>query len=330
MSHLTTLDRIFRGIDPNSSASTIRTYVSCINSLCKKANLKPSPEDFCDKYDKVMEHLSVMKDTTQKAYLAACIKFIKDTDDEPAKQAFSKMFYEMKKKVQKEIEKQEPTPQFQELLEADFTWKTVLDYQKAYENEYLADLYNPNAILSKSLRWKLQQLILLSCYTYIEPRRAQDFCDFVLRDPTEEDNYMTEVDGKYFFVFNSYKTAKVYGQQRIEVPKKLSDMILRWTQISNTKHLLMLYKRSSPMNPPNLCHMLYEIFEGRKVSVNLLRHLYLAQYAQQDSKMKEIARRMGHSVAQQHHYIYHPSHRPSQAETQASPSSVPPSVSSQA
>lgn len=331
MSHSTSLDRIFREIDSDASPSSIRTYVSSINSLCKKTGLKPLPEDFCEKHKTVIEHLSVMKDTTQKTYLAACIKFVKNTTDEAAKKAYSEVFYNMKKKVQKELEKQEPTEKFKELLEADFTWKTVLEYQKTYENEYLADLYNPNTILTKSLQWKLQQLILISCYTYIEPRRAQDYCDFVIREPNpKEDNYMLEVNGKYFFVFNSYKTAKVYGEQRVEIPKKLADMILRWSQISHTKHLLMLYRRGAQLNPPNLCHMLYDIFNGRKVSVNLLRHLYLAQYANSDAERKEIARRMGHSHATSLTYVYHTSPPPSQVETQTSPSFALPVVSVQA
>jgi hypothetical protein len=221
----------------------------------------------------------------------------------------------MKKKVQKVIDSKEPTEQFKELMEADFTWESVLVFQKKLENEYLADLYNPNTVLSKSLLWRLQQLILLSCYTHIEPRRSQDYCDFVIKNPdTEKDNYMLEVEPerpslgekKFFFVFNSYKTSKVYGQQRVEIPKKLADMITRWNQITNTKFMFMLYKREAPLSPPNLCHVLYDIFDGRKVSVNLLRHLYLAQYAKQDEERREIARRMGHSAQQQLNYIYRP------------------------
>jgi len=308
MSHLTALDRIFQGLDPSNSASTIRTYVSCINSLCKKTGLEPTQESFAEKHKTVIEHLSIMKDSTQKAYLSACIKFLKPTDFTEAKEAYAKMFTEMKKKVQKVVDSKEPTPQFKELVEAEFTWESVLAYQKKYENEYLADLYNPNTMLSKSLMWRLQQLILLSCYTYIEPRRSQDYCDFVIKNPdTEKDNYMIEIDKKFFFVFNSYKTSRVYGQQRVEVPKKLADMITRWSQISHTKYMLMLYKRQAPFSPPNLCHALYDIFDGRRVSVNLLRHLYLAQYARQDEERREVARRMGHSMSMQLNYIYRPS-----------------------
>lgn len=308
MSHLTTLDRIFRGLDPDNSPSTIRTYVSCINSLCKKAGLEPTQDDFAKRYRTVIDHLSVMKDSTQKAYLSACIKFLKPTDFTEAKEAYAKMFSEMKKKVQKVIDSKEPTQQFKELIEADFTWESVIQYQKRLENEYLADLYNPNTVLSKSLLWRIQQLILLSCYTHIEPRRSQDYCDFVIKNPDQEkDNYMLEVDKKFFFVFNSYKTSKIYGQQRVEIPKKLADMITRWTQITNTRFMFMLYKREAPLSPPNLCHVLYDIFDGRKVSVNLLRHLYLAQYAKQDEERREVARRMGHSLSTQLNYIYRPS-----------------------
>jgi hypothetical protein len=306
MTHQTRIERIMLESKPDVSPSTIRTYVSAINSICRKADVEPCQDAFAEQYERIINHINVMdRPASKRAYFSACMFFLKPTTHEVAKAAYSKQFQEMKKTISEREESQEPTDSFRALRKENFTWETVLKYREEYEKEYHSDLFSDKSYGHRML-WKIQQYVALCCYTMIEPRRSQDYCDFVLRDPdVEHQNYMMEREGKYYFVFNSYKTAGHYGKQTIEIPDKLADIIHQWAKICSSKFLLCQFKRLAPMTSPNVCHMLYDIFDNRKVSVNLLRHLYLAQFVDQDKKMKEIARNMGHSVGMQHRYIYH-------------------------
>ena len=306
MSHQTTIDRLIREEKSNISAATIRTYTSAINSICRKADVSPTREDFAEKHKHIINHINIMdKPSSRRTYFSACMTFLKPTSDTEAKLAYEKEFQKMKTTIRQIEEKQEPTPQFQALRESSFTWETVIKYRELYEKEYSNDMFEDKA-RGQGLLWKIQQYVALCCYTMIEPRRSQDYCEFVLRNPDpEKENYMMERDGKHYFVFNCYKTAKSYGKQQIEIPDKLATIINRWALISGSRHLFMLHRRTQPMSQPAVCHMFYDIFNNQKVSVNLLRHLYLAQFVDQDTKMKEIAKNMGHSVGMQHMYIYH-------------------------
>jgi flagellar biosynthesis regulator FlbT len=305
MTHQTRIERIMLEAKPDVTPSTIRTYVSAINSICRKAGIEPSQDAFAKDFQRIINHVDVMASpASRRAYFSACLFFLKPTNHEEAKEAYMKKFQEMKKTIREKEDKQEATEKFKALRQEHFTWETVLKYREEYEKEYHEDLFS-DKVKGHRLLWKIQQYVALCCYTMIEPRRSQDYCDFVLRDPdVDSQNYMMERDGTYYFVFTSYKTAGHYGKQTIEIPTELADIIHQWAKISSSKFLLMQYKRLQPMTSPNICHMLYDIFDNRKVSVNLLRHLYLAQFVEQDKKMKEIATRMGHSIGMQHHYIY--------------------------
>ncbi len=305
MSHLTSIERIILQSKPNVSSATIRTYTSAINSICKKADVDPTQESFADNYKHIINHIDLMdKPASKRTYFSSCMFFLKPANFEEAYKAYEKKFQEMKLAIRQVEQKQEPTPQFLALRHASFNWETVIKYRDELEKEYKSDLFTEK-LHGHQLLWKIQQYVALCCYTMIEPRRSQDYCDFVLRNPDpEKDNYMMERGDKFYFVFNSYKTSKSYGKQTIEIPNQLAEIISQWARICNSKFLLMLYKRLAPMGSPNVCHLFYDLFDNRKVSVNLLRHLYLAQFVEQDAKMKEIARRMGHSVSMQHHYIY--------------------------
>ena len=70
---------------------------------------------------------------------------------------------------------------------------------------------------------------------HIPPRRSLDWVAMKVKniDPLL-DNYM---DGDVF-VFNRYKTDKIYGQQRISVPPKLLEILAQWQLINPYEYLI--------------------------------------------------------------------------------------------
>ena len=100
----------------------------------------------------------------------------------------------------------------------------------------------------------LLQLLVLSLYTDIAPRRNQDYLDMYIvkkhnaKMPTDK-NYLDVASKK--FIFNKYKTAKKYGAQTEEIPATLFERI----ELYLSKH--PLWKRvvrpplpSSSSSPP--------------------------------------------------------------------------------
>lgn len=290
--------------------STKRSYVSALRSVCKYASVNPDPNIIGEKHKDIIKILDHFKEPTKRMYLSSIIKFCEGRCSNEAMLEFKKVFDSLRQSIAKEQSKQIATERFKELQAQEFTWESVLSVRNELEQKYHKALYTVGQLHSRGELWGIQQYIILCCYTMIEPRRSTDYTEFVVKNPDpEKHNYLMQKNGNFYFVFNNYKTAKLYGKQEILVPDKLADLINQWTLICNSRYLLMKQRRNMPFDNVSMCHLLYETFSGRKVSVNLLRHLYLAQFQQQDAKMSGIAERMGHSTRMQHLYIYQPSSR---------------------
>ena len=107
------------------------------------------------------------------------------------------------------------------------------------------------------------------------------------------------------FVFNQYKTAKKYNQQTVDIPQRLRNIILRWESKHDNDYLLF-DENGSPLSPPRLTLKLNRIFGGKKISVNMLRHIFITDTVLDNApalrKLEEVAENMGHSTDQQSLY----------------------------
>ena len=107
---------------------------------------------------------------------------------------------------------------------------------------------------------------------------------------------------KKFFVFNNYKTAKVYHQKKIiDVGTELNKVLNKWLKI-NTSDYLLLNSIYEPFSKNGLTKFIQKIFgsNGKKVSVSMIRHAYLSSRYNADTQDKaSIAESMMHSVSMQ-------------------------------
>ena len=119
-------------------------------------------------------------------------------------------------------------------------------------------------------------------------------------DP-KTDNYYK--GGK--FVFNRYKTDKVYGEQMIDVKSKspeFNNILSKWVKCNPTDYLLFSSNQQK-LTSPQITRMLNKLF-GKNTSVDLLRHIYLTnKYGKLQEEMEADSKDMGHSLAQQALYI---------------------------
>ena len=106
-------------------------------------------------------------------------------------------------------------------------------------------------------------------------------------------------------VFNSYKTARTYGEQRVEIPKPLKSILTKWIKRNPTEYLLFDSK-SNKLSSVKITQRFNVIFDGR-VSTNSLRHSYLSNKYQDtiqlDKNMAHDFTQMGSSVDVKKIYI---------------------------
>ena len=106
-------------------------------------------------------------------------------------------------------------------------------------------------------------------------------------------------------IFNSYKTAKTYQRQELDVPPPLMKILNKWIKINPTEYLFFdtNFKKLSNVK---LTQRLNKIF-GKKASVNQMRHTYLSDKYQKtielNKEMEEDMAKMGTSKAQEKVYI---------------------------
>ena len=110
-------------------------------------------------------------------------------------------------------------------------------------------------------------------FTGTVPRRSLDFVDFRIENvDKKKDNYLERNE----MVFNSYKTAKTYGQQRVTIPIKMKNILRKWIKVNPTPYLLF-DRNYNPLSSVKLNQRLNKIFDGKKISVNALRHSFLTE-----------------------------------------------------
>jgi len=132
---------------------------------------------------------------------------------------------------------------------------------------------------------------------FIAPRRSLDYTEFKIKSINkDDDNYLDKNE----LVFNKYKTAKFYNEQRVAIPKELKSILTKWVKTNNSDYLLY-DSNGSKLTSVKLNQRLNKIF-GKKASVNLLRHSYLTDKfgdeIERSKKMSNIAEDMGTSSAQ--------------------------------
>jgi hypothetical protein len=137
--------------------------------------------------------------------------------------------------------------------------------------------------------------LLLSLYVDIPPRRALDYTNMKMVDDGIN-NYCDMKNKK--FIFRKYKTAKTMGEQSEPIPEDLYQIIKAHHDKIPSEYLLGKAYKS-----PDITKILNKIFKS-KVSVNMLRHIYLSdKYGSQQKEMQSDALAMGHSSGMQKDYI---------------------------
>lgn len=158
----------------------------------------------------------------------------------------------------------------------------------------------------------IQRYVVLSLYIHIPPRRLMDYTMLCFDEPLHNPKEVNYIDWKHKqLVFNVYKTSKKYEQQCVDIPMKLYTILEDWKRLNwyrlvdGEATLVLLNDSSEGMESYELNRLLNKIFDGKKVSCNMLRHSYISELLQDMPSIRSldgVAKAMGHSIATQQLY----------------------------
>ena len=204
------------------------------------------------------------------------------------------------KTLKQEALKQEKTPAQKEgMISFD-------EVQQVYNNlEAIAKIHLAKKSIVKAERNDIQKwvLVALTSGIFIPPRRSADWNMKLKNYDEKKDNFLDIKNGQ--FVFNTYKTAKVYGQTRVDIPKPLKLILNKWLKLNDTDYLLF-DTNNKPLSSPQIAHRLNEIF-GKKISTSMLRHIFLTHKFGNVNlqELEDTAGAMGTSKMEALQYVKH-------------------------
>ena len=278
---------------PNLSASSITTSASILKNLFKKVF---NTDDIdIKKFDNTEQILNFLKDVPSSKRKTILSSLVIITD----KKAYRDLMLEDVRNYNKEIDKQEKSETQEE------SWVNSNKVKEVYEElKKTAELLYKKKTLSTSDMQQIQNYIIVSLLggIYIPPRRSKDFVDFKIKNINKEkDNYIE----KNKLIFNSYKTAKTYGQQIVDIPIQLKNILQKWIKINPTDYLLF-DSNMNALSSVKLNQRLNKIFE-KKVGVNQLRHTFLTdkykKTSQESKSLENDMKSMGSSKNMADTYI---------------------------
>jgi hypothetical protein len=304
------MEKIASGMKENGKAETsVKLYLGIVRKLNGQNDFKSIA--FLKKKDVIQEKLDAIKNlSTRKSYLSAIMGVLKANKNTPKslKDHYGKMIKEAMDMVRND-EKENANIKTAKQEENWIDWEDVVkryDKLNRYVDGLLEEDTKQEIMRDKNAREKVARVMLLALYVLIPPRRTLDYFEMFVDDADDnrQKNYYDRETNE--FVFNNYKTAKYGGQDRLKVPDDLKSVLERHIEFYDIKKGEKLLRLSSG-KPPTTASWVgtnLNILFGKKISVSMLRHIYLTgKYGEQLDEMKRDAEMMAHTVTEQKNYI---------------------------
>lgn len=295
-------------LDEGLTRNTTELYISKLRHLAKNPNPRSLP--FITDLEAVQSEIGEKSVSTQVTYLASILAFLRVQSKVPKRllAAYQKWMGELadqqhKKDANVKSEKQ---------VENWMTWDQIISKREECEAEFskIMDKFNGKRLSSLDFQ-RVQNYAVLCLYTMVPPRRNADYQEMVIvksvpKEQERDMNYYGVEDSKFFF--NNYKTSGHYGQQTLDVPEDLQEVLKQYASVIPGREMKFMICKpdGSKITYSNaITRILNRVFK-KNVSSSMLRHIYLtSKYGERLSEQEADAEAMGHSVEEQRAYIKH-------------------------
>jgi len=280
---------------PNLSASSITTYNSILSNLYKKVYGDETIQlDKFKETEPILKYLQDIPFNKRKTILSALL--LVSPNEKKYRDLMLQDIHSYNDEQNTQVKNEKQEHNWVDNNEIETKWEALK------KNAMI--LYKKQQKTIQDFQ-EIQSFILLSVLggKFTPPRRAKDFTDFKIKNIDKtKDNYID----KNQMVFNSFKTAKFYGEQKVTLPPELKKILIKWIQVNPTDYLFF-DSFFQPLSSVKLNQRLNKLFDSKRISVNALRHSYLSnKYQNTIDTNKALANdltNMGSSIAQQKVYI---------------------------
>ena len=274
--------------------STKTNYVSKMNILRKKLKVKEDSLNFLIKYDDVIRLIEKgYKISSIKGYYIAIYSLIKDSDfEKDVKKVYYNKMIEFRDKTNNEIkENKKTTKQSDNWL----SWKEVQSLPDLIKEtmDGLGDLTTKRK--KKRYFTLYMQYMVAVLYTRLPPIRLNYHKVKITEDDNfdEDDNkfypynYILVKNGSIALFLNDYKNISKMGKMKLDYPKEVTDVVIKWVQYlkdNNHRHDYLIFstKGENKLFSANAfgqyLNRIFKEYLKKDITVNTLRHIYETEF----------------------------------------------------
>lgn len=288
------------------SSTTADAYLKTLYMLNDKKPFKNLI--FLKDTEEVMKKLADYAESTKKTLLASITSVLSLEKDKAGYKKVYKFYYDKMMEKAVVANKEDTSVKTETQKENWLTWDEVLKKHNDLREEVEKSIQQKLPLTAVQHN-TLMSYIILSLYVGVPPRRNQDYLAMVVYNALQKDKIDSLPKDKNYlivkkkipteFIFNVYKTAKTYGQQRVSIPTEMGKMIayyLKRKAVKDKEHKFLPFDKEN-----GITRILNRIF-GKKVGSSMLRHIFLSS-KYNISEMKDDAEKMGHSLEEQKKYM---------------------------
>jgi len=298
--------------------STATLYIKNLYALNNKSpflNLS-----FLKNVESIDNILNNYSENTKKTFLSGITSVLSLYKDKPSyKKIYEHYFNKMMAKAEEVAEKNDNVMTKKE-SENWMTWNDIITIKNALKEKVDEIVKNQKTGFTTPAQYNVVlNYLILSLYTDMPPRRNQDYMNMYvihsLKDHDKTKNYLDFTNKKFYF--NSYKTAKSYGTQTIDISPELMEVIKIYLSFhplnpsqklklpKNAEFKFLVYDDGSGFNSVNSITRILNKILNKKIGSSMLRHIYLSTKYDID-EMNKDAEQMGHSTEEQKKYMKSP------------------------
>jgi hypothetical protein len=257
-----------------------------MNNLVKLAGSKDFKNlNFLKDTHDIREKLATIKNpNTQRSYWIAIVSALK------GRKGFAKqykIYHDGMQSINNELGKESFKTDKTKKKYDGLTQESILNRRKE-----LLDEYNKTGDYNTLLN-----LVVVSLYTIIPPRRLKDYMMMKIGEGTDMNyNYYTGSR----FIFNNYKTKGTYQSQIMEVPKELVKLLnyyIAHKAFQESPFLLHSARTAQISDGSQMNALLHRAFQNKKIGCSVLRSLFLTdKFGNTMQELREDAHDMGTSI----------------------------------
>lgn len=283
--------KLIKKARPNLKENSLNSYLI---SLKKLNNNEPIENlNYLKDTENIMQQINNFKLATQRNKLTAIIVVLCSHD----KHEFDEVETFYRKQLEDKNKTYNDNISLHEKSEKqEANWTTLESLLKIHRKYKKTALENPSI--------KTIQPYLVSGLFLLQPPKRLIYSNMKIinnrKDNDGKTNYLLNMGrNKKYFILNSYKTIEKHGKKEVLIPKDINTIINMWLKVNDSKDFL-LNSRGGELSSNGLGKYISKIFKdtGKKITINLLRSIYISENVNLDvlKKNAEIADGMNHGV----------------------------------